>query len=191
MLNWMIRAVPGLPPVARHLGDITRHMDERIAVNFRTLGVVTTRIMQDAIKPVNYKGTLMRSVSSEIDVGKRTLTVGPTAPEKGFVFTGTRPHWAPIAALKEWAAWKLGDERLAYAVRWSIKRRGTNVGFAQKGFPGTWQSGHGYGLDFIDQVRKSGRFQTALKNTSKRLGEELVAVGMGKDPFDLGAGTPP
>lgn len=38
---------------------------------------------------------------------------------------GTRPHWVPIAPLKLWAKRVLGDERLAYAVRATIKKRGT------------------------------------------------------------------
>ena len=48
---------------------------------------------------------------------------------------GTRPHWAPIAPLKHWAARVLGDESAAYAVRWKIKREGTKgVHMFQKAF---------------------------------------------------------
>lgn len=38
---------------------------------------------------------------------------------------GTRPHWAPIGPLLLWAQRKLGDRRLAYAVRAKIARQGT------------------------------------------------------------------
>ena len=37
---------------------------------------------------------------------------------------GTRPFFAPIAPLKEWAARKIGDENVAYAVRAKIAKYG-------------------------------------------------------------------
>ena len=42
-----------------------------------------------------------------------------------FVEFGTPPHIAPIEPLKDWARSKLGSEDLAWALRESIKQRGT------------------------------------------------------------------
>lgn len=40
---------------------------------------------------------------------------------------GTSPHYVPIAPLKEWAARKLGDQSLAWAVRAKIAMVGTDA----------------------------------------------------------------
>jgi len=42
-----------------------------------------------------------------------------------FVEFGTRPHFPPIDALRDWCAKFLGDERLAFVVARAISRRGT------------------------------------------------------------------
>jgi len=40
---------------------------------------------------------------------------------------GTSPHFVPIEPLKGWAARKLGDESLAWAVRAKIAKKGTSA----------------------------------------------------------------
>lgn len=81
-----------------------------------------------AITPEGATHLLRQSITFDI-TGARTNEL------LGKVFTniiygepveeGTKPHWAPIAPLKLWARRKLGDERIAYAIRWKIKRLGT------------------------------------------------------------------
>ena len=95
----------------------------------RTLGGKMVEAMRVELKPVHYTGKLEESVRYVTEVkGKRIeMTVGPTAEHRFFVRYGTRPHWAPIAPLKAWAAVKLGDENAAYAVQRSIATHGTSM----------------------------------------------------------------
>ena len=79
--------------------------------------------------PVN-TGILRSAIGSRVSVGtgvqvRGQVYVGSQAPYAQAVEEGARPHWAPIGPLKAWARRKLGNERLAYAVRWAIARRGT------------------------------------------------------------------
>ena len=49
-----------------------------------------------------------------------------TMPVTGkYIEWGTPPHMPPVDALKGWSRRKLGDENLAWAVAYSIKKRGT------------------------------------------------------------------
>lgn len=163
-------------PTIKRIANIESKFAEMAQVNMRTLGTKTARIMTKVIEPVKYKGTMERSISSEISVRGRDvgLTVGPTAPESWYVFYGTKPHWAPIEPLKEWARWKLGDEKLGYAVQKSIAKYGTNRGFSLQGLDGTWISQYGVGMDFLNVVMERGDFQTAVLATARRLGVDLV-----------------
>lgn len=170
--------IQGATELAAKFAKFPQWTPQVIESNFRTLGVKVTRIMQAELDPVKFKGNLANSVSSEIDVHAMTLAVGPTAKEAGYVFYGTRPHWAPIGPLKEWAKWKLGDENLAYAVQWSIKRFGTNQSYAQKGLKGAWQSQYGIGLDYIKNTVERGDFKSNVTATAKRIGADLVAKVM-------------
>lgn len=42
-----------------------------------------------------------------------------------YVESGTQPHFPPVDALRDWAAKKLGDAKLAFVVARAISRRGT------------------------------------------------------------------
>jgi hypothetical protein len=88
----------------------------------KQLGSALSTYMRQELKAVKYTGALERSVSSEIDyVGRETkLSVGPAAAHAPYVRLGTPAHWVPIEPLKRWAAYKLGDENAAYAVRLRI-----------------------------------------------------------------------
>lgn len=168
----------GATELAGKFAKFPKWTPQIVESNFRSLGVKITRIMQRKLEPVAYKRNLMASVSSEIDVAKMTLAVGPTAPEAKYVFYGTRPHWAPIEPLKEWARWKLGDEKLGYAVQRSIAYYGTNQGYLKKGLHGAWQSPYGIGLDFIRLTIEDGGFKSNVEGTAKRIGADLVAKTM-------------
>jgi hypothetical protein len=52
------------------------------------------------------------------------IVVGFDAPHAEFVEFGSRPHWAPIGPLKEWARRKLGNEKLAYPIQRKIAKKG-------------------------------------------------------------------
>ncbi len=96
--------------------------------NLRQLGHAIGTYMRRELAPVKYTGALERSISADIDVQSKRfeMEVGPTASHAAYIRWGTRPHWAPIAPLKRWAAWKLGDANAAYAVQRSIAQKGTS-----------------------------------------------------------------
>jgi len=51
--------------------------------------------------------------------------VGTNVDYAAHVEFGTRPHFPPVSALKQWAKKKLGDEGAAYAVAKKISKTGT------------------------------------------------------------------
>jgi hypothetical protein len=72
------------------------------------------------------------ALSQSIQPGPITVTddnveavVEANADYASFVEFGTRPHWPPVDALKDWCAKFLGDERLAFVVARAISKRGT------------------------------------------------------------------
>ncbi len=166
-------SITGATELAAKFAKFPTWTPQVVEANFRTLGVKITRMMQSELQPVKFKGDLANSVSSEIDVHNMTLAVGPTAKEAGYVYYGTKPHWAPIEPLKEWAKWKLGDEGAAYAVQRSIAYYGTNRGYL--GMHGAWQSPYGIGLDYLRLVTERGDFKSNVEATAKRIGADLVA----------------
>jgi hypothetical protein len=75
--------------------------------------------------------------NAPFDVGdlRQKITVFPEILANHYVLTshaeysaaleyGTRPFYAPIEPLKKWAARKIGDESVAYAVRAKIAKEG-------------------------------------------------------------------
>lgn len=92
------------------------------------LGKTVMWVMRNELEPVRYTGALERSVDTFIEATRSEvkITVGPTVPHALYIRYGTRPHWAPIAPLKRWAMWKLGDENAGYAVQRSIAKHGTS-----------------------------------------------------------------
>lgn len=82
-----------------------------------------------ALRPSGHVQLPRKTSSGDIEV---VLGYGGAASEYAvFVHEGTGPavgrpqYWPPIDALKPWAALKLGDERLAYAVQKKIHDKGT------------------------------------------------------------------
>jgi phage gpG-like protein len=78
--------------------------------------------------PVGVSSALQQSIQA----GAVTVTndnieaiVEANVDYASFVEFGTRPHFPPVDALKDWAAKFLGDERLAFLVARAISRRGT------------------------------------------------------------------
>ncbi len=166
--------IQGATELAAKFAKFPKWTPQIVGDNFQTLGIKTARIMQRVLEPVKFKGHLANSVLGKVDVGAMTLTVGPTAKQAGYVFYGTRPHWAPIEPLKEWARWKLGDENLGYAVQFNIAQFGTNS-YLRRGVPGAWSSPFGDGLDYLRLVTERGDFKSNVTATAKRMGSDLIA----------------
>lgn len=80
-----------------------------------------------AIAPV-FLTTLRQSIlPGDISVSRSTVEAKVVANihYAAYVEFGTRPHFPPVEALKEWAKKKLGDENLAFPVARAIGSRGT------------------------------------------------------------------
>jgi hypothetical protein len=67
-------------------------------------------------------GDLKKSIDVEITNDKLHIVALEYAM---YIEKGTIPHFVPIEPLKDWARRKLGDEKLAYAVRNHIAKYGT------------------------------------------------------------------
>lgn len=92
--------------------------------------------MQQSGRPAS--GALADSLRTEVVVGERAIAVDLSLLDYWkYIEHGTKPHWAPIAPLKEWvtvkpllprpnAKGKLPTPtQLAYMVRWKIHEKGT------------------------------------------------------------------
>jgi hypothetical protein len=129
------------------------------------LGEQTKGFAQDELEDVRYTGALGSSFVVDLDRAKLQAQIYPTADHAMSVRMGTRPHWMPIAPLKDWAAAKLGDERLAYPVQWGIAREGTSVYQERK--RGTKAN------PWPERVVTSGAFLAALAATARRIGTDI------------------
>lgn len=158
-----------------------RTLADLIEKNLRTIGKVFADKMRRELKPVKYTGETERSVSTEYQASPPwySITVGPTSKNAKFVRTGSKPHVPPIAPLKRWAAWKLGDANAAYAVQKSIAKQGTSQYLKRKGI-GEHVTGHGIGLDFVTRTRNRGDVKLAIERTGQRIGADL-AKALGSD----------
>jgi len=135
--------------------------------NLRTLGIMVAAKMRRVLEPVKYTGETARSISSEYIITGTDfrLTVGPTTPHALYIRTGTKPHWVPIAPLKRWAYWKLGDEDAAYAIQKSIAHHGTSVWIERIGLG----DGHG-GYDYPGRTLARDDVRQGIERTSRRIG---------------------
>jgi len=139
------------------------------AANLARLGTRVRHFCKVELEDTRTTGALERSfvvrpLRNPSGVG---IVVYPTAKHAIFVRRGTRPHWAPIAPLKRWAAIKLGDPDAAYAVQRSIAKHGTSMfQYHKRGTKANpWPL----------RVIRRGDFKTALRHTAKRIALDLVA----------------
>lgn len=141
-----------------------------IEKNVRSLGKVLAAKMRQVLEVVKYTGEMERTISSEVAfAGTRwTLKVGSTSKHAEFVRYGTRPHWVPIAPLKRWARWKLGDENAAYGIQKLIAHQGTSSYIERRGLG----DGNG-GYDYPARTLARGDVQTGLARTAKRIGANI------------------
>lgn len=164
--------VEGLDELERSFRDFPRIYKHYATANLTALGGRVIYFCRQELADVRYTGALEQSFTADVDSDKTSLTVYPRAKHAAFVRPGTRPHWAPIEPLKRWAAAKLGDERAAYPVRWSIRTHGTSMYQQQK--RGTKAN------PWPLRVVARGDFATAMRATAERLGKDLAAGVVGK-----------
>lgn len=156
----LTRPVPFLKP-----GEIRRVLQQE-------MGVAVTEIVEAIADTARLKapvdrGILRSSIRTEVRTGAGPILVhgqvftGTQAPYAPFVEFGTRPHWVPIAPLKGWAHRVLGDEELAWRVRWAIAQRGTKP--------------RPYFGPAVAQVRP--RFTLAIAAAGHRAQQRLEATG--------------
>jgi len=112
-------ALLAAPAVQKAQAQGVTQVIEEVATQARKNARVDTGVLRGAI------ATRLDATRSVGGLVRGTVYVGSQAPYAQAVDEGSRPHWAPIAPLKRWAARKLGDERIGYAIRWAIARRGT------------------------------------------------------------------
>ena len=113
----------------RKLEKLPARWKEIVRQQFEQLAPTLIEFMRLELESTRTTGALEESISFDVQEQGNDLvmTVGPHASHAIFIRRGTVPHWAPIEPLKRWAAMKLGDEKAAYAVRWSIHEFGTSV----------------------------------------------------------------
>lgn len=172
--DWGIEISHEAEYLIARLNNAQRTTADMIEKNLRTVGGSITRSMRKVLAVVKYKGTLERSVSTEYTAEHPyyTIKIGPTAAHAKVVRTGSRPHWAPIGPLREWAKWKLGDESAAYAVQKSIAKKGTSMYLLRKGL--AEKTDYGYGYDYPGRTLQRGDVHLMLERTEKRIPLDIV-----------------
>lgn len=94
-----------------------------IQVALKELEPKVLRLAEDNT-PLGESFELVSSI--KIDTVPGVMKVEWTSPYASAVEKGSRPHWAPIARIAAWVAYKLnGDMELAYKIRASIHKKGT------------------------------------------------------------------
>jgi hypothetical protein len=112
-------------------GDFGDGLRGAIKTQLRKEGLEGERLISKIIagKGISVDGDLKKSVTSSLRAlqsGGLRVEIGPSVDYAPYVQFPTRPHWAPIGPLKDWARKKLGDEDAAYAVQWKIRNEGTD-----------------------------------------------------------------
>jgi len=119
----MIRIkVEGLDELISNMGE-TGSMVKPLVASAINKSVVKIRERAINNAPVAFGGLKGKIRSNVVDL---TGTVWSGEKYGIFVELGTRPHFPPVEKLKPWAALKLGNENLAWAVAKKIAREGTD-----------------------------------------------------------------
>lgn len=119
--------ITGADQVIRNLSTIESNIVKEIAYGAQAVQAKTVNDARGYV-PTGVTGTL----SLSIQPGLITITddnveavVEANADYASYIEFGTRPHFPPVDALRDWCAKFLGDERLAFVVARAIARRGT------------------------------------------------------------------
>lgn len=118
--------INGTAQVIKNLSLIKKAIVQEVVAGTQA---VQAKVINDArgLCPT-FNGTLSLSIQpGEIVITNDNVTADVVAHANyaSFVEYGTRPHFPPVDALRDWAARVLGDERLAFVVARAIARRGT------------------------------------------------------------------
>ena len=122
------------------------------------------------LEDVRYTGALEDSLTVTVSPSNLMGAAYPTAKHAIYVRTGTRPHWAPIGPLLDWAADKLKNRKAGYAVQRSIAAHGTSV----------WQlytrgtKANPWPVRVIERSDFQQALQLAAQNTGQQISVELV-----------------
>jgi hypothetical protein len=158
--------VHGLEELVAALLEMAEQFNATVMLHLRNLGNMTIFMCKSEVVDVRYTGRFEDSFVSEADAQNTRVLIYPTAPHRMFIRMGTRPHWAPAGPLRAWAAVKLGDAKLGYAVQRSIAKEGTSMYQLRK--RGTKAN------PWPERVVARSDFQQALAYASERLGIDIV-----------------
>jgi hypothetical protein len=116
----------GTAQVIRNLGKIKERTFERIVAACQ---FTQAKVVNDArsMAPVHLTTLRQSILPGDIIVTRDNVMAKVVANihYAAAVEFGSRPHFPPVDALKDWAAKKLGDEGLAFVVARSISQKGT------------------------------------------------------------------
>jgi HK97 gp10 family phage protein len=91
-------------------------------VRFLVSAGITVEGAAKELSPVD-QGNLRGSIT--YDVQHEQTVVGTNADYAPHVEYGTRPHFPPVSAIREWSGRVLGDKSAAWPIAKKIARRGT------------------------------------------------------------------
>jgi bacteriophage HK97-gp10 putative tail-component len=119
--------INGTSQVIKNLSSIEKNIVQEIAYGAQA---VQAKVVNDARAncPTGVAGTLAQSIQpGDIIITDDNVVafVDANADYASYVENGTRAHFPPVDALKDWAQKFLGDAKLAFVVARAISRRGT------------------------------------------------------------------
>lgn len=117
----------GMQQVIQNLSTMEKNIVQEIVYGCQAVQAQTITDARSFV-PIGVTGALSQSLQpGAITVSDDNVeaVVEANADYASFVEFGTRPHFPPVEALKDWAAKFLGDEALAFLVARAISRRGT------------------------------------------------------------------
>ncbi len=120
-------SVKGTEQVIKNLSTMDKGIFDEMVLGCQA---VQAKVVNDARAncATGVTGTLAQSIQpgdiivSDVNV---VAYIDANADYASYVENGTRPHFPPVDALKDWAAKFLGDPNLAFLVARAISRRGT------------------------------------------------------------------
>jgi len=156
-----------LVELGEHFQTLEGAVRKIILLNIRDVTEKAKDLSRVELEDVRYTGALEKSLTVTVSESNLMGAAYPTAAHRMYVRTGTKPHWAPIGPLKRWAAAKLGDERLGYAVQRSIAKYGTSNW--QRYTRGTKAN------PWPIRVINRSDFQQALRMAAEKTGGQIAA----------------
>ncbi len=172
MAKWEVRT-PTIKAQIERYRRAPRVAGDVIEKNLIVLSHVVMGKERAILSVMQYTGKTGRSVATEYEANPPyyKISIGPFVGDRKvpiYLLLGTKPHAAPIEPIKEWARWKLGDERRWYPVWRSIKLHGTSVHIERLGL------GDGYGgYNYVRRTLEHGTVQNAVDRFRQRVPLEI------------------